>query len=145
MNYLQNQLQDLISQKTSKSNLYASIIKDLSTTAKNLPPELSSPKYRVRGFFPIPDPKSSEKTLDQEVIAFRISYRYLRKDGTAPGTTQLDFIDNNGETVRGYFSNWEEYETKIRRKFFDESFDKSSDKSSNKSFDKFFNKSFDKS
>lgn len=117
---VQNQLEDLINQKTSKSNLYASIIKDLSTTAKNLPPELSSPKYRVRGFFPIPPAKPSEKTLDQSVIAFKISYRYLRKDGTAPGTLQSDFVDNSGETVRGYFSNWEEIETKIREKVFDE-------------------------
>jgi hypothetical protein len=118
---VQNQLEDLINQKTAKSNLYASIIKDLSTTAKNLPPELSAPKYRVRGFFPMPQAKTSNKTLDQAVIAFRISYRYLKTDGTAPGTDQIDFIDNNGETVRGYFSNWEEYETKIRQKAYDDS------------------------
>jgi len=110
---VQNQLNTLISEKSSKSNLYASIIKDLSTSAKNLPPELSAPKYRVRGFFPIPSAKTSAKTLDQSVIAFRVSYRYLRSDGTAPGTEQIDFIDNNGETVRGYFSNWQEYDTKI--------------------------------
>ena len=116
---VQNQLNTLISEKTSKSNLYASIIKDLSTTAKNLPPELAQPKYRVRGFFPIPTAKPSTKTLDQAVIAFRVSYRYLRTDGTAPGTEQIDFVDNNGETVRGYFSNWEEYETKIRQKVYD--------------------------
>jgi len=116
---VQNQLDDLIGQKTAKSNLYASIIKDLSTTAKNLPPELSSPKYRARGFFPIPTAKPSTKTTDQNVISFRVSYRYLRKDGTAPGTEQIDFTDNNGETVRGYYSNWEEYDTKIRQKVYD--------------------------
>lgn len=118
---VQNQLESLIREKTSKSNLYASIVKDLSTTAKNLPPELANPKYRVRGFFPIPQAKPSLKTLDQEVIAFVISYRYLRSDGTAPGTDQLDFTDNNGETVRGYYSNWEEYQTKIRQKVYDSS------------------------
>lgn len=116
---VQNQLENLIREKTAKSNLYASIIKDLSTTAKNLPPELASPKYRVRGFFPIPQPKPSPKTLEQEVIAFMISYRYLKVDGTAPGTDQLDFVDNTGETVRGYFSNWEEHQTKIRQKVYD--------------------------
>jgi len=116
---VQNQLDDLIGQKIAKSNLYASIIKDLSTTAKNLPPELSAPKYRVRGFFPIPTAKPSTKTTDQNVIAFRVSYRYLRKDGTSPGTEQIDFTDNNGEIIRGYFSNWEEYDTKIRKKTYD--------------------------
>lgn len=116
---VKNQLEDLINRKTSSSNLYASIIKDLSTVAKSLPPELSTPKYRVRGFFPVPQSKPSSRTLDQAVIAFRISYRYLRKDGTSPGTEQLDFTDNNGGTIRGYFSNWEEYETKIRKKVYD--------------------------
>jgi hypothetical protein len=116
---VQNQLETLITEKTAKSNLYASIIKDLSATAKNLPPELSNPKYSVRGFFPIPQAKPSSKTLDQQVIAFRVSYRYLKKDGTSTGTTQLDFTDNNGETVRGYFSNWIEYDTKIRTKEYD--------------------------
>jgi hypothetical protein len=116
---VQNQLENLISEKTAKSNLYASIITDLSSTAKNLPPELAAPKYRVRGFFPVPQAKPSTKTLDQEVISFIVSYRYLRSDGTAPGTEQIDFTDNNGETVRGYFSNWEEYTTKIRQKVYD--------------------------
>jgi hypothetical protein len=117
---VQNQLESLIREKTSKSNLYASIVKDLGTTAKNLPAELSNPLYRIRGFFPIPQAKPSKKSLDQEVIAFVISYRYLRTDGTAPGTEQIDFIDNNGETVRGYFSNWEEIHTKIRQKVYDD-------------------------
>jgi hypothetical protein len=117
---VQNQLDSLIRDKTSKSNLYASIVKDLGTTAKNLPPELSNPLYRVRGFFPIPAAKTSKKTLDQEVISFIISYRYLRTDGTSPATEQIDFVDNNGETIRGYFSNWEEMHTKIREKVYDD-------------------------
>lgn len=118
---VQNQLASLISEKAAKSNLYASIISDLSTTAKNLPPELANPIYRIRGFFPIPQPKPSKKTLDQAVIAFRISYRYLKTDGTSPGTQQLDFTDNNGEKIRGYFSNWIELDTKIRQKVYDSS------------------------
>ena len=116
---VQNQLENLIRQKTSTSNLYASIINDLSSTAKNTPAELDTAKYRVRGFFPIPNGKTSTRTLNQEVIQFIISYRYLRKDGTAPGTEQLDFIDNNGEKVRGYFSNWIEMPTKVRTKIYD--------------------------
>ena len=116
---VQNQLNSLIAQKTSQSNLYASLIQDLATVASSLPPELSNPKYSVRGFFPIPAPQPSTKTLNQEVIQFVVSYRYLSLDGTSPGTIQLDFIDNNGETVRGYFSNWQEYTTKIRTKIYD--------------------------
>lgn len=116
---VQNQLDSLISQKTSKSSLYASVVKDLSTYAKNLPSELSNPKYRVRGFFPIPQAKTSNKTRNQHVIGFRIQYRYLSKDGTAPGTKEMSFVDNNGETVIGYFSNWIQYDSEIRKKSYD--------------------------
>lgn len=117
---VQNQLENLIRQKTSSSNLYASIVADLSSISKNKPAELDAPKYRVRGFIPIPKAKPSNRTLPQEVIQFIISYRYLRKDGTATGTEQIDFIDNNGEKVRGYFSNWNEIQTKVRTKVYDE-------------------------
>lgn len=117
---VQNQLENLIRQKTASSNLYASIIADLSATAKNKPSELDAPKYRVRGFFPIPTAKPSDRTLNQEIIQFVISYRYLRKDGTSTGTDQLDFIDNNGEKVRGYFSNWVEVQSKLRAKVYDD-------------------------
>lgn len=117
---VQNQLENLIRQKTASSNLYASIVADLSSIAKNKPAELDQPKYRVRGFFPIPSAKTSLRTLNQEVIQFIVSYRYLRKDGTAVGTEQIDFVDNNGEKVRGYFSNWNEIQSKTRTKVYDE-------------------------
>ena len=116
---VQNQLNTLIQQRTSQANLYASTISDLSTTATNLPPELANPMYAVRGFFPIPAAKPSSNTLDQNVIAFVVSYRYLKTDGTAPNSTQLDYTDSNGNLVRAYFSNWTEVQSKIRTKVYD--------------------------
>lgn len=116
---VKNQLDTLTSQRVSTSNLYASIVQELSAISNNRPSELDSPMYRIRGFFPIPSAKPSARTLDQEIVQFVISYRYLRKDGTATGTDQLDFVDNNGEKVRGYFSNWNEIITKARGKVYD--------------------------
>lgn len=118
-NAVKNQLDNLIREKSSKSNLYASLVKDLSTLAQNPPAQLDAPKYRVRGFWPIPAPKTSEKTTLQSVIQFQVSYRYVSLDGNAPGTEQYDFVDNSGATVRAYFSNWIEYKTDIRKKVFD--------------------------
>lgn len=120
-NAVKNQLDNLISEKTSKSNLYASLVKDLSTIAQNPPAELDASKYRVRGFWTIPSPKTSLKTTSQHVIQFIVSYRYLSLNGNAPGTQQYDFVDNTGATVRAYFSNWIEYKTDIRKKIFDSS------------------------
>ena len=118
---VQNQLDSLIQQKTAESNLYASIIQDLSTTAKNLPPELSNEAFSVRGFFPFPSPISATNTNNQEVIGFIVAYRYLQKDGTAPGSTQMNYIDNTGQTVVAYYSNWYEMHTKIRTKSYNSS------------------------
>lgn len=120
-NAVKNQLDELIREKTAKSNLYSSLVKDLSTLAQNPPATIDSPKYRVRGFWQIPQPKVAEKTSPQNVIQFLISYRYLSLDGTAPGVEQYDFKDSSGSTVRAYFSNWIEYKTEIRKKIFDTS------------------------
>ena len=118
-NSVKNQLDELIREKTAKSNLYASIVKDLSTIAQNPPSTVDSPKYRVRGFWSIPNPKVSENTSPQNVIQFVVSYRYLSTDGTAPGADQYDFLDTAGNKVRAYFSNWVEVKSGIRKKKFD--------------------------
>jgi hypothetical protein len=118
-NAVKNQLDELIREKTAKSNLYASLVKDLSTVAQNPPATLDSPKYRVRGFWQIPQPQVAVKTSPQNVIQFLVSYRYLSTDGTAPGVDQYDFRDSSGSAVRAYFSNWNEYKTEIRKKSFD--------------------------
>ncbi|MCA9349952.1 hypothetical protein KC853_02780, partial [Candidatus Saccharibacteria bacterium] len=55
------------------------------------------PKYRVRGFFPIPEAKASTHTRNQEVVQFVIQYRYLRKDGSANRPEQIQFKDNTGD------------------------------------------------
>jgi hypothetical protein len=118
-NAVKNQLDELIREKSARSNLYASLVKDLSTVAQNPPSTIDSPKYRVRGFWQIPLAKVAEKTLPQHVIQFLVSYRYLSLDGTAPGVEQYDFKDSSGAVVRAYYSNWTEYKTEIRKKKFD--------------------------
>lgn len=118
-NAVKNQLDELIREKTAKSNLYASLVQDLSTLAQNPPSSVDSPKYRIRGFWPIPAPKISENTSPQNVVQFLVSYRYLSLNGNAPGAEQYDFVDNAGKTVRAYFSNWVEFKTELRKKTFD--------------------------
>ena len=116
---VENQLNTLIQQRTSASNLYNSIIQTLTTTAKNLPPELSDAKYHIRGFFPFPGAKTASNTRNQEVIGFIISYRYLSSTGVVPATEQINFTDSSGNVSTAYFSNWIEYPSKIRSKVYD--------------------------
>ena len=111
-------LDNLAKEKSSKVNLYSSTVKQIATKTKENPSILEPAKYRVRGFWAIPSPKTSDKTQDQEVIQFRVSYRYVRKDGNAPGTEQMEFTDIDGTKKRGYFSNWTEYKSDIRKRIY---------------------------
>jgi len=118
-NAVKNQLDQLISEKTSKTNIYNSLVQDLSTIAQNPPSTIDSPMYRVRGFWSIPAAKTSINTDPQSVIQFIVSYRYVSLDGTAPGVDQYNFVDISGNSVRAYFSNWNEVKSDIRKKGFD--------------------------
>lgn len=116
---VQNELDNLIKNKSSKTNLYTTIVNDLVTKAKDKNPEDFKPKYRVRGFWPFPDAKKSLKTNPQEVIQFEIQYRYLRPDGGTSGVDQFNFQEN-GLTRRPAYSEWIPAKTDIRKKHFNE-------------------------
>lgn len=116
---LKADFEGLAKDKSNQVNLYSSLIKELSTKLKENPVIAAGDKFRVRGFWPIPEPKSSDKTKEQEVIQFKVAYRYLKKDGNTTGTEQLTFKDVDGSEKKGYFSNWIEYKSEIRKKEFD--------------------------
>jgi hypothetical protein len=111
-----NELSRLIDEKSTQSSLFASIIDDINKIATAESVENLTPKYRVRGFFPIPDPKTSERTGEQAVVQFAIQYRYAKTDGSANQPQQIAFIDNNGAERRGTFSTWVEYKTDVRKR-----------------------------
>ena len=114
-----NELSKLINERGSQSSLYASIIDDINTIAASESVENLNVKYRLRGFFPFPATKSSERSLNQEVVQFKIQYRYVKKDGSANQPQQIEFTDNNGTVRRGTFSTWNEYKTDLRRRAMD--------------------------
>lgn len=114
-----SELSRLIDEKNTQSSLFASIIDDINKIATSESIENLTPKYRVRGFFPIPDPKTSERTGEQSVVQFAIQYRYAKTDGSANQPQQIPFIDNNGSERRGTFSTWVEYKTDVRKRVKD--------------------------
>jgi hypothetical protein len=116
---VKNQLDTLIREKNTKTSLYSSIVKELAVTAQQKPAALDAPKYRVRGFFAIPDPVKDENGMDQNVIQFYIYYRYARPDGSVSDVKQFDFADTSGAIKRGTYSNLNQYITQIRKKEYD--------------------------
>jgi hypothetical protein len=114
-----NQLTKLINDRSSQSTLYASIIDDINKISTSENVENLNPKYRVRGFFPIPEAKTSERTAPQEVVQFGVQYRYVKKDGSANQPQQIEFVDNDGQSRRGTFSPWVEYKSEVRKRRLD--------------------------
>lgn len=101
--------------QTQLSTAVDNITLSLSTT----PEFINTPKYRVRGFWSIAEPKSS-KYGNQEIAQYKYRFRYLSKKGTAPNPVQHEFVEN-GSKKSATFSPWEERLTKARKKELDPS------------------------
>ena len=113
-----NRLNTLIEQKNNLSTLYSTIVREMG--AMNVSEtSLESPKYRIRGFFPIPNAKIDSKGSSQNIIQFIVQYRYLRLDGTASGPKTFEFNDSSGNTSKGYYSEWNEILTPVRKQIYD--------------------------
>jgi hypothetical protein len=114
-------LDRLSKDKISKSNLYSSVVKELSSRVVENPVVVEKPIFRLRGFWAIPAAKLSENTRPQEIIQFEVQYRYLKKDGNSVGPEQIEFTDTDGTKRKGVFSNWVPFKTDIRKRVFNQS------------------------
>lgn len=77
----------------------------------------AQPKFRVRGFWPIPEAVSTRGTKPQEIVQFIVQYRYISKDGKEAPIESFTVSDKK----KGSFSNWNEYKTDARKRFFNPS------------------------
>jgi hypothetical protein len=116
---LLSKIDSLTKEKGTKTALLQTVIQDLNNISSTAPEISQDPMYRVRGFWPIPAGIDDSKTGKQEVIQFRVQYRYLTKQGTSTSTDEIKFTDNDGTERRATFSNWVEYKTDIRKKGYD--------------------------
>jgi len=112
----QNQLSTLINQRDSLSSLFSSTIDDINSIGISNSVDQLTAKYRIRGFFPMPIAKSSDRTAPQEVVQFITQYRYLSKEGGANQPQQINFLDQDGQTRRGTFSTWVEARSEVRQR-----------------------------
>ena len=106
-------------QGTYTTNLY-SITTQIKTKTDTI--NKVDPKFRVRGFWDIPATKTQAGYRDQEVIQFRIQYRYSAKNGTENQTVgyELTTATTENQTKTGYFSNWIQEKTDIRKRSYNE-------------------------
>ena len=100
-----NALQGLITERASQAKLYASVVNQIDASAQDNSVSSISPKYRVRGFWAMPEEKSAPETGVQDIIKFKYRYRYLSSDGAANPVDQFKYTDGSG-TSQGAFSNY---------------------------------------
>ncbi len=108
-----NELNSLIEERASEAKLFNSIVTQIQSISSESNSTKISPKYRVRGFWAIPKPKTVAATLDQQVVQFIVQYRYLSTSGKSGNAAQLKFTDDGREKT-AVFSNWVEFKTKPR-------------------------------
>ena len=127
-NDLQDKIDSNISQLSKKTVEYQSLVKSLATLAYENNAVFGNPKYRVRGFFPIPLGKTTTNNPDeqpQEIIQFELQYRYLRLDNTGNPLNTYTYVDpSTNQKVTGTYTDWVTVISPIRNKKWDEVQDK---------------------
>lgn len=116
-----NELNSLSSQRNSEAKLYSSLVTEISASAESADLQKVSPKYRARGFWSIPEPKRIGNEIQQEVVQFKIRYRYISTSGKTSEVDQIPFSDSTNATSKtAAFSNWTEVLGPIRKRELNE-------------------------
>lgn len=114
---LQKDLTNFADRRLTLTKSQQSLISDITTSIKSTPSFITNPVYSVRGFWAIPEPKTTLHGV-QQVAQFKIAYRTLSKTGSTKPADQLEFVDANGNKVTGAFSPWTEFKSKSRTKIY---------------------------
>lgn len=104
-------LNTLVSNQATLVSNYTSIVNSIK--AKYDTTENTNPKYRVRGFWDMPDSRVSDSSGEQKIIKFKIRYRYLSNSGNTNREEEFTY-SSNGVNVTGRFANWIETESLLR-------------------------------
>lgn len=116
-----NEISLLNNQKTSKTKLLSSVNSEILDLSRS-PITKVEPIFHVRGFWSIPEAVVTRGTKPQEIVQFRVQYRYLSKDGkeTPVETFKLADAPASSSIKAGAYSNWNEFKTDARKRVFDQ-------------------------
>lgn len=122
---LQSKIDANTSRLSKQTIQYSSLVRSLSTVAYENNAVINSPKYRIRGFFEIPQGKrlsNDSSEIPQEIIQFEVSYRYLRLDGTGNPLNSYSYTDpSTGQKITGTYTDWVSSLSPIKKKQYDAS------------------------
>jgi hypothetical protein len=117
-NKSQNELSKLVQEQESQSKLLYSTTRQIKSMVDTVNKSLA--KFRVRGFWDVPEAVQEKGYKPQEVVQFIIQYRYSSKTGTENQTEGYTLVDGDN-TKTGYFSNWVQTNSDLRNRSYDES------------------------
>ena len=106
-----NELVSLIREKEAETKVFSSSVSEIKSIAESNELPKVTPKYRVRGFWSIPEPKKVGDEISQEVVQFIARYRYISATGKTSVIEQIKF---NEKTAA--FSNWVEVKGPVRKR-----------------------------
>ena len=109
----QSKLSEYVKNQEIYTSSYNSIVNQIKS--QYAATYMEKPKYRVRGFWSIPSPKISESSGPQQIIQFKVRYRYLSESGVANKEEEFTYLDGTTNAT-GRFSNWNEILTPMRRR-----------------------------
>lgn len=112
-----NEIDLLNKNKESKSKLLSSVTTEILDISKS-PQTKVQPVFRVRGFWSMPEAVLTRGTKPQEVVQFRVQYRYLSKDGKETPVETFKLADAVKGPKSAAFSNWQEFKTDARKRTF---------------------------
>lgn len=110
-----NELGSLSDQRLSETKLYSSLVNQIATSAQDASIKQIQPKYRIRGFWSIPEAASMPGIKGQEIVRFVVQFRYLSTSGKTSNIEQIEFKDREN-TKTAAFSNWNEVLGPIRKR-----------------------------
>jgi len=110
-----NELGSLSDQRLSETKMYSSLVNQIATAAQDASIKKIQPKYRVRGFWSIPEAAATPGIKPQEIVRFVIQYRYLSTNGKTSNIDQIQFKDKDN-TKTAAFSNWNEILGPVRKR-----------------------------
>lgn len=110
------EIEELSRKKDSKSKLLGTTTQEIIQLSNN-PQTKVQPKFRIRGFWTIPSAVITRGTRPQEIVQFRVQYRYVSKDGTEP---PVETFAIDATQKKGAFSNWNEFKTDARKRTYNQ-------------------------
>lgn len=106
----------LSQQRAEKLETLTNIIDEMLNINSAAYDALYNPKFRVRGFLPVQDPSISRYTAAQNIVQFKVQYRYASLNGTVAKADTFDIETAAGTITTAAFSTWNEIFTPLRRK-----------------------------